>query len=65
MEYTYKQRELNQRMKSAISWPLNCLDNESKLGDKLNEIKQTPDLFKGLTLDSDQSYQDFKSREDH
>ena len=28
MEYIYKQKELNLRLKTSISWPLNCLENE-------------------------------------
>ena len=56
VEYTYKQRELNQRLKQAISYPLSCLENDAKLGEKLREIKMTPDLFKGLQLESDPSY---------
>lgn len=27
-EYTYKQKEINQRIKQQISWPLDCLENE-------------------------------------
>ena len=56
VEYSYKQRELNQRLKQAISYPLSCLENEAKLGEKLREIKMTPDLFKGLQLESDPSF---------
>jgi hypothetical protein len=47
MEFSYKNKELNQRLKSAIAWPLNCLENEMKLGEKLREVKLTPDLFRG------------------
>eukprot|EP00347_Sterkiella_histriomuscorum_P019040 403343196 len=65
MEYTYKQRELNSRLMNAQQWPLSCLDNDQKLGEKLTEIKQTPDLFKGLALENDKAFQDFKNRPDH
>ncbi len=65
MEYQFKQRDLNQRLKNAISWPLTCLDNDTKLADKLRDIKLTPDLFRGLALESDSGYLDFKSRTDN
>ena len=65
VEYTYKQKELNQRLKNAISWPLNCLENEQKLGEKFIDIKLTPDFYKGLALENDQSFVEFMNREEN
>ena len=45
-EYLFKQRELNHRLKDAITWPLSCLDNESRLADKIKEVKLTPEYYK-------------------
>ncbi|CDW86500.1 UNKNOWN [Stylonychia lemnae] len=63
VEYTFKQRELNQRLKNAISWPLNCLENDQILGEKITDVKLTPDLFKGMNLDVDKNFIEFKNRE--
>lgn len=70
-EYIFKQKELNQRLKDAITWPLNCLDNEARLADKLRDVKLTPEFYRfaGGALsdegDSDRNILDFINREEN
>jgi len=44
-EYLFKQKELNQRLKDAVTWPLNCLESESRLTDRLREVKLAPEYY--------------------
>lgn len=48
-EYLFKQKELNQRLKDAVTWPLNCLESDSLLTEKLREIKLTPEYYRMAT----------------
>jgi hypothetical protein len=43
---SYKQKELNQRLRAQMTWPLNCLENEQKLLEKmrLNKSPSVPKL---------------------
>lgn len=61
-EYLFKQKELNQRLKDAITWPLNCLESESRLAEKLREVKVTPEFYRVNSIDDDRLLKDFINR---
>ena len=63
IEYSYKQKELNQRIKSQMTWPLNCLENDTKLLEKFKDFKLKPDQLKTLEADSNLSI--FLQREEN
>ena len=63
VEYSYKQKELNQRIKSQMTWPLNCLENDTKLLEKFKDFKLKPDHLKNLEADSNLSL--FMQREEN
>lgn len=63
IEYSFKQKELNQRIKSQITWPLNCLENDTKLREKFRDFKLKPDHLKTLEADSNLSI--FLQREEN
>lgn len=63
LELTYKQRELNMRLKNAILQPLNMLD--PNLNQRLSQIKNTPDYYKLLNLDSDPGYAEFRTKDEN
>ena len=63
----FKQRELNQRMKDAITWPLSCLESEGRLADRLKEVKLTPEYYKValMSIEDDRQLAEFYSREEN
>ena len=63
IEYSYKQKELNQRIKSQMTWPLNCLENDTKLIEKFKDFKLKPDHLK--TLEADSNLSTFLQREEN
>ena len=63
IEYSYKQKELNQRIKGQMTWPLNCLENDTKLLEKFKDFKLKPDQLKNLEADSNLSI--FMQREEN
>lgn len=63
IEYTYKQKELNKRIKQQIVWPLECLENESKLADKMKEIKKTQGQL--TNLENDFNFTNFLQQENN
>ncbi len=42
---SYKQKELNQRLRAQMTWPLNCLENEQKLLEKMR-LNKSPSVQK-------------------
>ena len=63
IEYSYKQKELNQRIVSQMKYPLNCLENDSKLLEKFKDFKLKPDHIK--TLEADSNLSTFLQREEN
>lgn len=63
IEYSFKQKELNARIKSQLTWPLNCLENDTKLFEKFKDFKLKPDHLK--SLDSDSNFSQFLQREEN
>lgn len=63
IEYSIKQKELNARIKSQMTWPLNCLENDSRLVDKFKDFKLKPDHIKAM--DQDSSFSTFLQREEN
>jgi hypothetical protein len=63
IEYSFKQKELNVRIKSQMTWPLNCLENESKLMEKFKDFKLKPDHLK--SLDQDSNFSQFLQRDEN
>lgn len=45
IEVSYKQKELNQRLRAQMTWPLNCLENEQKLLEKMR-LNKSPSVPK-------------------
>jgi len=46
-----------------MTWPLNCLENDTKLMEKFRDFKLKPDHLK--TLDSDSNFSLFMQREEN
>ena len=63
IEYSFKQKELNQRIKAQMTWPLNCLENDTKLLEKFRDFKLKPDHLKQIEADSNLSL--FLQREEN
>lgn len=63
IEYSFKQKELNVRIKGQMTWPLNCLENDTKLMEKFRDFKLKPDHLKAL--DSDSNFSLFMQREEN
>ena len=67
-ELVFKQREVNQRLKDAVVWPLACLESESRLAEKIREVKVTPEYYgvvAGSTLDDERQLAEFYHREEN
>ena len=60
IEFTYKQKELNQRINSQMMYPLNCLEKESKLAERIRLNRNSS----ALSLVDDSVWQAFMSREE-
>ena len=54
---------MNQRIKGQMTWPLNCLENDTKLLEKFKDFKLKPDNLKNLEADSNLSL--FMQREEN
>jgi hypothetical protein len=54
-------------LKDAITWPLNCLESESLLSEKLRELKLAPEYYHMAThtLDDDRHLLEFINREEN
>jgi hypothetical protein len=63
IEYSFKQKELNVRIKSQMTWPLNCLENDSKLMEKFKDFKLKPDHLK--SFDQDSNFSAFLQRDEN
>jgi len=60
IEFTYKQKELNQRINSQMMYPLNCLEKEGKLAERIRLNRNSS----ALSLVDDSVWQAFMSGEE-
>lgn len=48
-----------------MTWPLCCLDSESRLADKLREVKLAPEYYAGMSIEEDRQLSEFYGREEN
>jgi hypothetical protein len=54
-------------MRDAVTWPLNCLESEDRLADKIKEVKLTPEYYKiaTMSIEDERQLHEFFSREEN